>query len=437
MLEKHKVLMVVDNTCEYDSRVIKEAEALCAAGYQVCVLCRIADHLPDNEIVNDVRYSRKIQASDINKKYIVSSFMSKCKALKNTPAVNLPSFLKQLTFVILGFFRLFFSFLLYVVARVFYMPLQGCNIKQAIKDNLVSYSPDIIHVHDLSPLDSTVMLAAKNKIKVIYDAHELELHKNSMNLIDKLWVKYYEAKNIVKVNAVITVCESIAVHLTQFYKIKKPIVIFNAPVICDVRKKGDSIRQALGLKESVPLVIYVGKTTVNRGLEQLFQAMALCKDYHLALVGPSDKQVKRILESLSIKLNITKRVHFYPSVPMERVVSFVSSADVGVVATQDVCLSYKFSLPNKLFEMTFAGLPLCVSRLPEHEMFLKDTENGILVDEKRPQDIADAIRKLYENKEMYIISDERMKAIIEKYSWESQVKKLNALYTEMFSAANV
>ena len=434
--EKH-VLMVVDNTCEYDSRVIKEAEALCSSGYQVCVLCRVGDYLPGNEIINDVRYSRKINASNISKKELVRSFINKCKVLKNTSVLDFTDFIKQLILVIYGVFKLLISLFFCVVVRVFYMPIQGHYIKQAIKDIIMGFSPDVIHVHDLFPLDAAVKLAEKYKLKVIYDAHELELHKNNMRMIDKLWVKYYEAKNIVKVDAVITVCESIAEHLAKLYKIKMPTVIFNAPIICGIKKESDSIRQVLGLKESIPLVIYVGKTTVNRGLEQLFQAMTLCEEYHLALVGPSDGQVKSMLESLAKQLNITKRVHFYPGVPMDEVVPFISSADVGVVATQNVCLSYEYSLPNKLFEMTFANLPVCVSQLPEHEMFLKDTGNGILVDEKNPQDIANAIREIYENKGKYLISDKSMETIIEKYSWASQVKKLKVQYAEILSATNI
>ena len=101
MLEKHKVLMVVDNTCEYDSRVIKEAEALYSAGYQVCVLCRASDHLPDKVVINGVGYSRKIQTSNISKNDLVSSFINKCEVLKNTSALNFSDFLKQLIFVIL------------------------------------------------------------------------------------------------------------------------------------------------------------------------------------------------------------------------------------------------------------------------------------------------------------------------------------------------
>ncbi|MGH2758202.1 MAG: hypothetical protein ACRDKJ_01425, partial [Actinomycetota bacterium] len=53
-----QVAMMVWNTCENDSRVIKEATSLASAGYRVTVVCLAADHLPDLETKSGVTYQR-------------------------------------------------------------------------------------------------------------------------------------------------------------------------------------------------------------------------------------------------------------------------------------------------------------------------------------------------------------------------------------------
>ena len=54
----HRVVMLVNNTCTNDSRVIKTAEALQADGYLVTVIARMADGLKQSENINGVMYRR-------------------------------------------------------------------------------------------------------------------------------------------------------------------------------------------------------------------------------------------------------------------------------------------------------------------------------------------------------------------------------------------
>jgi hypothetical protein len=55
---KLSVAMMVWNTCENDSRVIKEATTLAGAGYEVTVVCLAAPSLPKEESLQGVAYLR-------------------------------------------------------------------------------------------------------------------------------------------------------------------------------------------------------------------------------------------------------------------------------------------------------------------------------------------------------------------------------------------
>ena len=45
-----------------------------------------------------------------------------------------------------------------------------------------------------------------------------------------------------------------------------------------------------------------------------------------------------------------KNIHFYPAVPLEKVLDYTQHADVGLSLIERVCLSYYLCLPNKVFE---------------------------------------------------------------------------------------
>ncbi|OJI91931.1 hypothetical protein LY10_04259 [Planktotalea frisia] len=60
-MTRTKIAVVVPNPCDPDYRVVKQAETLAQAGYEVRVFCtkpRGSD-LPDLEIINGVEYVRR------------------------------------------------------------------------------------------------------------------------------------------------------------------------------------------------------------------------------------------------------------------------------------------------------------------------------------------------------------------------------------------
>jgi glycosyltransferase involved in cell wall biosynthesis len=54
----------------------------------------------------------------------------------------------------------------------------------------------------------------------------------------------------------------------------------------------------------------------------------------------------------------------------------VSSADVGLSIIENICLSYYFCLPNKIFEYLSCGLPVIVSDFPEMAKIISDHKCG-------------------------------------------------------------
>lgn len=296
---------------------------------------------------------------------------------------------------------------------------------------LTFFKPDIIHCNELNTLEPAVYFknaVYKTPVRIIYDSHELETGRDSIKSNrDRRSIEKYEGRLIKHSDAVITVSNGLAEHMGELYNIPTPTVVYNAPEVFSKNKKPSNsrrLRKDIGLKKSVPLGVYVGRLKLGRGHELILKGLAQTEGIHMAMVGVQPLKVIKAQQELVASLGIEDRVYFVPPVSTDEVVSYISEADFGIVPTQNIGLSYKYAMPNKLFEMSLSGLPIIGGRLPEIRRYIESTNVGIVMDETDPVDIARAITEIYCNRENYKKTDVELDDLIAKYSWSVQKKKL-------------
>jgi len=242
-----------------------------------------------------------------------------------------------------------------------------------------------------------------------------------------------EQIGISRADAVITVSESIADHLRDDYRIRRPHVVMNAPDFDEHEHPTRTVRDDLRLSPDTPLAVYVGSVTVNRGLDYVVKALNHYPELHFATVGPRRPATQAELHELAVKLRVDGRLHFVDPVPPSAVVGYISTSDVSVLPIQNVCLSYYYCMPNKLLESVFAGIPVAVADLFEMRRFVEAFQCGLVMDEKSPNSIADAIESIVKNRNRFIVCDKIRQQINDKYSWTAQVHKLLLLYEGLFA----
>ena len=66
----------------------------------------------------------------------------------------------------------------------------------------------------------------------------------------------------------------------------------------------------------------------------------------------------------------------------------------SIVSGEDVCLSHRYSLPNKLFHYIGAGLPVICSDLMEMKKFVEENKVGISVESNDVKGFIKAFRNL-------------------------------------------
>jgi glycosyltransferase involved in cell wall biosynthesis len=445
--------MIVNNPCVNDTRVIKEAEALVAAGSDVRVLCRTGKGVPESEIRKGVEYLRvdlTPSIADIVKQtglppWMLALFGSgeAVLALIAMPVIMVRAGGRMLKPWITDATRRVGR---KVVARwggvgraMVKYSLHGLSRyairTAAVRSHCEQFRPEVIHAHDLSALPVALLAGAHVVARVVYDAHELEAHRNGLTPLDQRLTALIERRHIVQADRVITVCESIATHLEREYGIPRPAVIMNAPDPAPPSEVQRGLRAVVGLPTSVPLAVYVGKVTFGRGLQQLVQAMPHMPAVHVAMLGPRVEHIAERLVDLAGRLGVANRLHLVDSVPPAEVVPFIATADLGVVPIQDVCLSYRYCMPNKLFEMAFAGIPVCVSNLPEMRAFVEREHVGMVMDERDPRDIARAVMALYERRDEYVAKGENLERMKAQYAWSNQAEQLRRCYQELIGPA--
>jgi len=221
------VVMLVYNYFENDSRVLKEAATLAKEGYTISIFSLWKDGLKKVEKIDQnttvyrqdftpfhllifgektfeflkAKIYRKKTASDSSAKTIKRDWNRKSEL--NGIKFFLSTANKLLTFR--GFYK---------------------KVKSEIKK--LNLTPHIVHSHDLNTLPLGNKIAKKYTAKLVYDSHELYIHRNKPYKTPIWYQKFQfkiEKKLIKKCDAVITVSQSIVDYLEKTYTIPTPYLI--------------------------------------------------------------------------------------------------------------------------------------------------------------------------------------------------------------------
>jgi len=384
-MNMHNVVMIVINNFTNDARVDRAASTLAQNGYSVTVLALKDEDTPGKEIINGYRVER------IN---------LTLRGLPKKSAFQIP---KYMEFITRSYHR------------------------------CVALKAHIIHAHDLNALPPAYLASKRTDAKLIYDSHELALERNAMQfrsgLERKFW-QHVERSLIKKAGAVITVSPGIARELAKRYHIDEPVIVMNCPA-CKSVPRQNIIREQLGLSPEDIIILYQGIIAPNRGLEQLVETNRyLPAKYKIVFLG-HDSGRRVFLEDKVKELQLQGRVFFLDPVPVEKVIDYAASADLGTCLVNPEIMSHRLTLPNKLFECMTAGTPVITS---EAYRDLVDTAGyGRTCSHSDPKAIASTIETIFADPEGYSkMAANACAAARNTYNWQAESRKLLNLYEQCF-----
>ena len=125
-----------------------------------------------------------------------------------------------------------------------------------------------------------------------------------------------------------------------------------------------------------------------------------------------------------VKELVGENFRFYPKVLVEELIPMAARSHVGVAITEPICLNFKLSVSNKLFEYASAGLPVIMSDIPEHRYLNEKYSFGIILADNKPETFARAAIKLYTDKDFYRSCAENARKLSDEINWENEFQRL-------------
>lgn len=304
---------------------------------------------------------------------------------------------------------------------------------------------DVLHAHDVHMVGIASRAVARRRAQGrpaawVYDAHEYVKGLSVYPPRTRRKVAAYldlEAEYVRDADAVITVTQPLAEVLQKQYQLPRtPAVVMNAPVLGAASLPTDTtLREACGLADDVPLLVYSGGVTVARGIDTAVAALPHLEGVHLAVVAVPHTRVApaQALKQQAEELGVADRLHLVEPVRPEEVSSFVASADVGIIPILHFG-SHEVALANKLFEYLYANVPVLVSDCKAQKEFVEREKVGAVHEAGNPASFAAGVREVLNHAAAL---RERIRSnpdLLEPYAWEHQEKTLRETYRELYRA---
>jgi len=288
---------------------------------------------------------------------------------------------------------------------------------------------NIYHFHDPELIITGLLLKLLGK-KVIYDVHE-DYRKH---IKSKFWIPRLFRSMIAIIFGMV---ESLASKTFDGLVVATPYIrtifdqehiaiVQNFPIITEFIKNETQVK--LIPRENF---VYVGSLSEIRGLKEMVEAiMALPTEFEgkLMLAGtfqPNDLKEKIRLEERKNRLEYTGFLG------RPEVADLLDKALAGLVLLHPVP-NYLDGYPVKMFEYMAAEIPVIASDFPLWRSIIEENNCGICVDPLDVNRISEAMIWMVDNPDKAReMGENGRKAVIEKYNWERESKKLIALYEKL------
>lgn len=187
--------------------------------------------------------------------------------------------------------------------------------------------------------------------------------------------------------------------------------------------KNSQLQDDVGLRDKF-IIGFSGSLKKWHGVDILIQSVSklISDGLNIALLiigeGPEMKNLKMLAENEEI----SEQTVFLGKIPHNDMPSYISLFDVAT-APYIADDNFYFS-PLKVIEYFACGVPVVATRNGELSRVISNFDNGLLVDDNKPQSLANAILKLYSDESLRKTVAKNAKKIADARTWNANAKKL-------------
>lgn len=278
-------------------------------------------------------------------------------------------------------------------------------------------------------LDTALTALALNFVQnkpFFFDAHEMFTEVPEVidrKKVQKVWLKV-ESSVFKRARKIYTVGFALKKFFEERHHRTDVLVLRNAPILNEVAENFPSPLSW----PSEPFILYQGALNKGRGLERLIRILhEYSLNYPLVLVGDGD--IRSQLESLVEANGMRDQVTFVGQVSPRFLPEISRRARMGYNVSENLGLSYYYSLNNKFFDYVEAELPSIINDFPEYVEHCNKFLVGILVP-NNDQEIAAALKLLMEDDVEYQKIKNQCSLARNVWNWEHEKQILIDLYQE-------
>lgn len=296
---------------------------------------------------------------------------------------------------------------------------------------------DICHCNDFDtlPAGALAKILSLGRMRLVYDSHEdypLFVEEHYGKALARVIAVAERIVASLFVDRVVAVNETITARFAA-RGFQSETVMNCQDLLTDER--ACSGREGINEGDAFT-VAYQGNVITMRGYEQLIEAADILintrkmTDLRFLIMGKSlpDVSYGEGIEKAVAEKGLSDHFVFTGFLEHSEMMWKLRCADVGLLLFQPTPHN-RLGLPNKLFENFAAGIPTVASDFPEIARVISEEKCGLLVDPTQPGEIADAIQRLYCERDLRLeMGTNALNAARTKYNFEAQAKKLLNLY---------
>lgn len=270
---------------------------------------------------------------------------------------------------------------------------------------------DVVHAHDFNTLELAAEYAGKWSAWLVYDSHELWFDRALPGRPTPLWRargRRYEVTLASKARFVITVSDGIADRL-------RSRGLADVRVVRNTFPRADDVPAAPDRPEGL---LYAGRIGAGRDLATVVAAARQLAPFRTVLMGSVDPNYRLDLGPVE---TVAER-------SIDEVDDTLRSYGISLVTLTNTCENHRLALPNKLFHAVRAGVPVIAADLPELRAVVTQYKLGTLYEPGNPQSLTAAVRTLIEDYSTYT---DGVRTAATTLNWEQDSATLVASYSDL------
>ena len=268
------------------------------------------------------------------------------------------------------------------------------------------------------------------KIPLVLDIRTLSTDKEKSIETVYYDISFFLSKYIV--NGLTTITPELKDILVKKYKIKKEMIgIWTSGASKEfISKPIDKKRNvAISIDSECIYLMYHGTYEITRGIETLIESIAevenpLRKKIKLMIVG-IDQTRGKYFNELSKTLNVHENIELIPPVDFQKIPSYIDVCNIGIIPLPLGYIWWHVCAPIKTLEYLARGKPIIATDIPFHRRIFNKGNCGLLLQKTNKKTLAEAIKKMYLEKDKLEKMGEKGREIVKRYyTWEKSALDL-------------